>query len=213
VLTVGNFNVTLDPGLFPKNTANTLSKESPMLRAIPLVVCAIGVIFGMTLLTLEVIRQRASRTALSTEKKLTRGVFCILLIGGAVFASQPIVHALYWCLEERAWPSVTGTVEDYDGFSYAVNGTQFYNDLGTRGGKTSYRLPPARSRLYNFYPERVPGFKLPVYYDPNNPQMSVLDKRRLTIEDYIALGFALVLWYLGVLAMLLTIHSKKGCAK
>lgn len=168
-------------------------------------VAALVAISAMAKLTHAVIRRRTNRPFLSSDRRLTMLFFCVVLVGAACIVSRPLLQSLYWSFEERTWPTVTGTMENSDGFSYTVNGTLHYNDVSTRYGHMMYKLPAARSRLWNAHPERVEGFKLQVYYDPNNPQISVIDRRRLTIEDYIILAFSFVLWYVAIMAILLTI--------
>jgi hypothetical protein len=188
--------VALNPSLF--------ANSRPILLAIP-ILAALVAIWAMAKMTHAVIRRRTNQPLLSSDKRLTMLFFCILLVGAACIVSRPLLQSLYWSFEERTWSTVTGTIGGGDGFSYTVNGTLHNNDVFSRYGNMTYKLPAARSRLWNVHPERVPGFALPVYYDPNNPQMSVLDKRRLTIEDYIVLAFSFVLWYVAIMAILLTI--------
>jgi len=57
-------------------------------------------------------------------------------------------------------------------YDYEINGEKYTNNIVRPAGRNLYKEKPLEQRVLNMFPE---GYKVYIFYNPKNPQKSILD--------------------------------------
>lgn len=155
---------------------------------------------------------------LNTEDRLDRAGSCLGACLPALIFLVVGAGLTWWgwnilgnAKASTSWPKATGRIisssveysRDSDGhdsykpevtYTYAVN-NRFYKSHAIKFGENSYDNKPVANEIANRY---AVGKKVVVYYDPQNPENSILEPG-VTGGSYIVLGIGVLFVMIGLI--------------